>query len=206
MIVDDVPANRAMLADLLHTLGFVVEEAADGKQALAQMDKTLPDLILMDVRMPVMDGLEATRRIRANPRLQAVPIIANSASATPEDQQGSMTAGASAFLTKPIDQDELLQGIADLLGFVWETEAQASEASGSEGDAMIAPPKEEMDVLYELALVGNMRDIRQRAEHIAGLDGKYRPFASKLGMLAKSYQSKAILDLVESHLQSRHSS
>jgi DNA-binding NtrC family response regulator len=161
----------------------------------------LPDLVLMDIRMPVMDGLEATRRIRADPKLQAVPIIANSASATPEDEQDSMIAGASAFLTKPIDQDDLMRRIADLLGLTWETEAPGEPANRADGPAMLAPPREEMEVLYELALVGNMRDIRQRAEHIAGLDGKYRPFAAKLSSLAKSYQSKAIVDLVESHMQ-----
>ena len=204
LVVDDVPANRAMLADLLHSLGFAVDEAVDGKQALSQLEAALPDLVLMDIRMPVMDGLEATRHIRehADAKVRAVPIIANSASATPEDQQDSMVAGASAFLTKPIDQEELLQRMGELLGFTWETE-EVEPVLDEQTMSLEVPPREEMDILYELALVGNMRDIRQRAEHIAGLDGKYRPFAAKLSMLAKSYQSKAILTLVESHVQAR---
>jgi len=205
LIVDDVVANREMLADLLRVLGFAIEEAADGKEALAQVERMPPDLILMDIMMPVMDGLEATRRIRQKPNLQTVPIIAISASATAEDQQGSMVAGASAFMTKPIDQDSLLMQIANFLGLVWDTETPPVEevAPSQVGAAasMIVPPKDEMDVLYDLALAGNMRDIRQHAEHIAALDDQYRSFADKLIGLAKSYQSKAILDLVEMHVQ-----
>jgi len=203
LIVDDVVANREMLADLLRVLGFAIEEAADGKEALARVELMPPDLILMDIMMPVMDGLEATRRIRQLPNLQTVPIIAISASATVEDQQGSMVAGASAFMTKPIDQDSLLMQIANFLGLVWDTETPpVEEAAQRQVDApMIVPPKDEMDVLYDLALAGNMRDIRQHAEHIAALDDQYRPFADKLTGLAKSYQSKAILDLVEIHVQ-----
>jgi signal transduction histidine kinase/DNA-binding NarL/FixJ family response regulator len=206
LIVDDVPANRAMLSDLLQSLGCVTEEAADGRQALERLEAAPPDLVLMDIRMPVMDGLDAIRRIRANPMLKSVPIIANSASATPEDEKDSMVAGASVFLTKPIDQDALLQRMGELLGFALDTEAASGAPADGGEDAISVPPREEMDVLYELALAGNMRDIRARAEHIAGLDAKYRPFAAKLSMLAKSFQSKAILDLVESHRTERRPS
>lgn len=203
LIVDDVIANREMLADLLRTLGFAIEEAADGKEALEQVELMPPDLILMDIMMPVMDGLEATRRIRQKPNLQAVPIIAISASATAEDQQGSMVAGASAFMTKPIDQDSLLQQIAGFLGLIWDTEVPPGDepVAAQPGVPMTVPPREEMDALYDLALAGNMRDIRQQAEHIASLGEQYRPFADKLINLAKSYQSKAILELVEMHVQ-----
>jgi len=206
LIVDDVIANREMLADLLRTLGFAVEEAANGKEALEQAELMPPDLVLMDIMMPVMDGLEATRRIRKMPNLAAVPIIAISASATTEDQHGSMVAGASAFMTKPIDQDSLLLQIGNFLGLVWDTETPPKEETAvaqSSTAPMAVPPKDEMEIMYELALAGNMRDIRRQAEHIASLDEQYRPFADKLIGFAKSYQSKAILELVETHVQRR---
>ncbi|HEY8025429.1 MAG TPA: response regulator [Burkholderiaceae bacterium] len=206
LIVDDVVANRQMLADLLHTLGFAVDEAGDGKEALRQMALGAPDLVLMDIMMPVMDGLEATRQIRANKTWHDVPIIAISASATSEDQRDSMTAGANAFMTKPIDQDQFLQHVASFLNLIWDTEPlpkELSSASGPKNEVLEVPPKEEMGKLYELALAGNMRDIRRQAEHIATLDAKYQPFADKLAALAKSYQSKAILEFVETYVEAK---
>jgi signal transduction histidine kinase/DNA-binding NarL/FixJ family response regulator len=203
LIVDDVIANREMLADLLRGLGFAIEEAANGKEGLAQAETMQPDLILMDIMMPVMDGLEATRRIRSTPNLATVPIIAISASATAEDQRGSMVAGASAFMTKPIDQEDLLAQIGNFLGLVWDTELPPKEdvASPDREPALpIMPPEAEMEVLYVLAQAGNMGDIRRRADHIAALGEQYRPFADKLIGLAKAYRSKAILELVEAHM------
>jgi signal transduction histidine kinase/ActR/RegA family two-component response regulator len=202
LIVDDVVANREMLADLLRALGFAIEEAGNGKEALEQVALMPPDLVLMDIMMPIMDGLEATRQLRAHPNHGSVPIIAISASATAEDQQESMVAGASAFMTKPIDQDSLLSQIAGFLGLVWETDAPAMEEAARRplDGPMEVPPPGEMEALYGLAQAGNMRDIRRQAEHIMSLDEKYRPFADKLIALAKSYQSKGILDLVEQHM------
>ena len=207
LIVDDVVANRQMLADLLHGLGFAVDEAGDGKEALRQMRLSMPDLVLMDIMMPVMDGLEATRQIRGHPNWAGVPIIAISASATADDQRDSMTAGANAFMTKPVDQDQFLQHVGNFLNLVWDSEPMPREAQSAAGAPMVSaapaaeafetPPAAEMARLHELALAGNMRDIRQHAEHIATLGEQYRPFAGKLLALAKSYQSKAILQLVE---------
>jgi signal transduction histidine kinase/DNA-binding NarL/FixJ family response regulator len=203
LIVDDVMANREMLADLLRALGFAVEEAGNGKEALEQVALMPPDLVLMDIMMPVMDGLEATRQLRADPDRGGVPIIAISASATAEDQQESMVAGASYFMTKPIDQDSLLTQIANFLGLVWEAEAPPVEDAAPRPTeaAVVIPPPEEMDVLYGLAQAGNMRDIRRHAEHIASLGEQYAPFAERLIGLAKAYQSKAIVDLVAQHVQ-----
>jgi len=163
-------------------------------------------LILMDIMMPVMNGLEATRQIRAKPNMATVPIIAISASATPEDQRGSMVAGASAFMTKPIDQDDLLAQIGNFLGLVWDTEMPPREETATpnlEAAPSVVPPDNEMEILYQLARAGNMGDIRRHADHIAALDEKYRPFADKLISLAKSYRSKAILELVEARIEKK---
>jgi len=209
LIVDDVVANRQMLADLLHGLGFAVDEAGDGKEALRQMHLGSPDLVLMDIMMPVMDGLEATRQIRANAAWRDIPIIAISASATTDDQRDSMTAGANAFMTKPIEQDQFLQHVASFLSLIWDTEPLPKEPSSTrsaKSDTFVVPPPDAMARLYELALAGNMRDIRHEAERIATLDTKYQPFADKLAALAKSYQSKAILEFVESHIEGKRPS
>jgi CheY-like chemotaxis protein len=115
LVVDDVAANRAMAVDMLRPLGFDVVEAVNGTEALHKAQAARPDWILMDMVMPEMDGLEATRRLRQLPGLKSVPIIAMSASASDSDERKSLAAGANAFVPKPIDVDQLLTHIATLL-------------------------------------------------------------------------------------------
>ena len=119
LIVDDVPQNRAVLADSLSVLGFDLLEAADGQDALACAERARPDLIVMDVTMPVMDGLEATRRIRGSPALAEIPVIASSGNTSDEIQADCARAGANGFLPKPIDHDVFLAETARLLSLTW---------------------------------------------------------------------------------------
>jgi PAS domain S-box-containing protein len=128
LIVDDVETNRAMLVDLLNSLGFETAEAEDGEQAIALAQAWLPALILMDVVMPVMDGLEATRRLRRLPAQQSVPIIALSATASHDQQLRTLAAGVNAFVTKPIEQDQLLEQIRLQLGLEWTYEVAELDA------------------------------------------------------------------------------
>jgi PAS domain S-box-containing protein len=119
LIVDDVPQNRAVLVDSLNVLGFDLVEAVDGQQALACAERVRPDLIVMDVTMPVMDGLEATRRIRRSPGLAGIPVMASSGSTNHETEARCREAGADAFLPKPIDHDALLAETGRLLSLTW---------------------------------------------------------------------------------------
>lgn len=204
LVVDDVPENRIMLCDLLSRLGFETIEARDGQEALAQAQAARPDLIISDATMPLMDGLEATRRMREIPALLDVPIIIVSASTSEHEHTASLDAGANAFLAKPIEQARLLQLMHDWLGLAWVYEPPSGQGgldSRVENEqALVAPPTEEMETLYQLAMVGNMRDLRRQAEHLAALNPQYRPFADKLDVLAKNYQSKAILALVKKYI------
>jgi signal transduction histidine kinase/DNA-binding response OmpR family regulator len=201
LIVDDVAANRAMLADLFGGIGFAIAEAGDGQEAVSMALEQEPDVVLMDIHMPVMDGLEATRRIRANGSSWKMPIIAISASAAEEDEREALDAGVSAFMTKPIVEAKLLEHVRRFLGLTWQL-AQP-HVLGDQDDAaeLVAPPQQEMQILHRLALEGNMRALRRQAEHIAALDERYRSFAERLEKLAKEYQSKAVMDLVKKHLE-----
>src|SRR5438105_1422596 len=116
LVVDDIAANRLLLADLLGILGFDVREADNGAVAISRIDSMRPDIVLMDVRMPIMDGLEAIRQIRSMPGLEMLPILAVSASATREDENQSLMAGANAFLSKPIDEGHLLDAMSAHIG------------------------------------------------------------------------------------------
>ncbi|MFL6696822.1 MAG: response regulator [Vitreoscilla sp.] len=119
LVVDDVPQNRAVLVESLNVLGFDLAEAADGQQALACVQELRPDLVVMDVTMPVMDGLEATRRIRKSPALAQIAIMASSGSTSHETRTECLRAGADAFLPKPIDHQTLLAETARLLSLTW---------------------------------------------------------------------------------------
>ena len=201
LLVDDIAENRAVVADLLTPLGFDVTEAANGCEGVELAQRVRPDLILMDVAMPELDGLEATRLLRQQEAFREVPIIATSASVSASDSEQSLAAGMNAFLPKPLDADKLLDQMARLLRLEW---IYAPTKARSERDALplVIPPVKEMEVLYRLARLGNMRDIMAYADRLASQDECYRPFTDNLSALAKSYQSQAVLRLVEEHRQS----
>ena len=196
LVVDDVPHNRAMLIEALQALGFDVFDAKNGEECLEILDGASPDLIVMDVMMPVMDGWEATRRIRRMPAFAGIPIIIVTASASREDEANSLEAGANAFIPKPIEHDILLKTIGDLLSLTWIRDGSALENAEESGD-FVVPPQHEIETLYGLARLGNMEMIRERADALKQLDRHYIPFATRLRRLADSYQSKAIMTLVE---------
>ena len=116
LVVDDVAENRAMLLDMLRPLGFEMFEAENGEQGLEQAQALQPDAILMDNVMPVMDGLEATRRLRQLPTFRDLPIIAISASAAKSDEDNALAAGSTAFLPKPLREMDLLALLEQHLG------------------------------------------------------------------------------------------
>ena len=119
LVADDVASNRTLMRELLGAVGFAVREAADGQQAVAHAAQRDADLILMDLVMPGLGGLEAIRRIRALPAGAQVPIVVVSASASETERRQGLEAGADAFLRKPIDGPALLQEIGRLLALSW---------------------------------------------------------------------------------------
>lgn len=206
LIVDDVPQNRQMQMQALSELGFGVAQASNGQEGLEQAIHLRPDLILMDVMMPVMDGLEAIRRIRARPDLAQLPVIAVSASTSAADEARSLAAGASAFIAKPIRIDALLQAIGEHLALSWMYEERTTLPDVTEdlsADAFVVPSPEEIDALHELAQIGNMCDIRDRAEHLRTLDSRLAAFAAHLETLARRYESQAITALIERYRTKR---
>ena len=114
LVVDDTEDSRVLAGKVLRLRGYEVVGAATGEDAITMAQTELPDLILMDVRMPGgIDGLEATRRIKALPELTHIPILAMTASVRPEDVQRALDAGCSSFIRKPIDIDELPKQVAE---------------------------------------------------------------------------------------------
>ncbi len=107
MVVEDFEDNRFMMRRLLEMSGYRVVEAINGQEAVETARRELPDLILMDLSLPLLDGLAATRRIREQKELSKVPIIAVSAHDTADFHADALAAGCNEYVTKPIDFDQL---------------------------------------------------------------------------------------------------
>ena len=115
LLVEDTEDNRFMMRRLLEMTGYRVVEAMNGEEAVKLAKSELPQIILMDLSLPVIDGLAATRLIRKLPKLESIPIIAVSAHDTSDFQSEAIQAGCNSYVTKPIDFNELEELIAQLL-------------------------------------------------------------------------------------------
>ena len=115
LLVEDNEMNRDMLSRRLGRRGYEVVMAMDGEQAVALAQSAAPDLILMDMSLPVLNGWDATRRIKGSPATQSIPIIALTAHAMADDREKAMAAGCDDYDTKPVDLERLLPKIERLL-------------------------------------------------------------------------------------------
>ncbi len=115
LVVEDVEFNRDLIVQLLEDT-YEILTATNGAEGVEVAERERPDLILMDLSLPVLDGWEATRRIKANEALQGIPIIALSAHAMKGDEDRARQSGCDDYLSKPLDEDLLFQKLAKLLG------------------------------------------------------------------------------------------
>jgi two-component system cell cycle response regulator DivK len=115
LVVEDTENNRRILNDLLTHAGFEVVEALDGVQGVAMAADRRPDLILMDIQLPNLDGYEATRRIKSNPLLRQIPIIAVTSYALSGDEAKARAAGCDGYIAKPFSPRAILAKIRELL-------------------------------------------------------------------------------------------
>jgi CheY-like chemotaxis protein len=115
LVVDDNPTNLKLASDVLEMAGYSTIKAADAEDAQKILQQTTPDLILMDIGLPGMDGLTLTRKLKADERLQHVPVVALTAFAMKGDEQKALDAGCVGYITKPIDTRTLAQRVSDFL-------------------------------------------------------------------------------------------
>jgi two-component system, cell cycle response regulator DivK len=115
LIVEDEPKNMKLLRDLLQRFGYEILEAFDGEEGVKSAGENIPNLILMDIMMPKMDGLEATRIIKAEAKTKYIPIIALTSYAMKGDKEKTMDAGCDGYIAKPIDIQEVLKTIEHFL-------------------------------------------------------------------------------------------
>jgi predicted ATPase/signal transduction histidine kinase/CheY-like chemotaxis protein/tRNA A-37 threonylcarbamoyl transferase component Bud32 len=205
LVVDDKWENRSVLVNLLQPLGFDVLEATDGLDGVNKACQFKPDLIFMDLVMSVMDGFEATRRLRMLPELNKTVVIAISASVFDFEKQQSLDVGCDNFLPKPIQVDDLLEKLQFHLGLQWiyQDGRNYKQPEGvhhqypTESIQLIAPSAEDLAILVDLAMRGNLRGITEVITKLEEADDKLVPFASHLRQLVKGFKGKQIVEFLK---------
>ena len=204
LVVDDLDSNREVLVNLLTSLKFELIEASSGEEAIALVQLHLPDLVLLDLVMPDMDGWHVTQRLRQELQYK-MPVIIISASTQITDESYSYKVGANYFLPKPINFEQLLQTIAQHLNIVWITSDGSPQrlpakdtviVNGENKSEMIIPKPEILAELQRLVIQG---DIRGCISYVNSLkeQSELLPFIQQVIQLAQSCQLKQLKQLIQ---------
>ncbi len=194
LIVDDEPDNRGWLNQLLTALGFSIREAEDGAAAIRVFEEWNPQLILMDVRMPVMNGLEAARRIRNLPGGSQTPIIALTASAMEEDRRAGMESNVNDYLSKPCPQSVLLETIQRYLGVQYAYADDPETPAPISAPSLATVPAEFAGDLRQAVLEGEKNRIDEILRQLRSRDAS---LAGALQELADQYEYESLTQMLE---------
>jgi len=203
LVVDDESTNRGVLLNLLLPLGFKIAEATNGQEGLEQAIKLKPDLILLDLQMPVLDGFSTAEQIRSIEELRDVPIIAVSASVFEATRQRALAVGINAFLVKPIQLEQLVALLHTYLGVEWiyqaPSESLTAFAPQAPLDLSTVPslPAEEAERLYAFAVQGNYKKVLAQIAEIDKLGEQFLPSVTILRTLAKRFDLDAIVEILK---------
>ncbi len=207
LIVDDDAVSRNFFGNFLINFGFEIIEAYDGKNCIEQAKQHKPDMILIDLEMPVMDGFEASKLIKHTPGLEHIIIILISASVFDYHIQQSLEAGCDDFMGKPINTDELLKLLEKHLQLTWiyaedvpvEEDITTEMINEETTAALIGPSKQQTAVLLDLAMRGNIERILEQLNEYEKSDSKITPFADKIRELAKIFAEEEICETIEQY-------
>jgi PAS domain S-box-containing protein len=204
LVVEDRDTNRRLLVKLLEQLGFEVQEATNGQEAIDAWQRWAPHLIWMDMRMPVMNGREATRRIKSMPGGESVAIIALTATAFDEDRESILLEGCDDFVRKPFHKNEIIEILTKHLNVEFqykETPIPSHDENGIEPagkslelQTLIDLPTEWVE---ELCIATKRADLHRILELIAQIRERHPNLAKVLTDLAESYAYENILGLIE---------
>ncbi|KYC43850.1 PAS domain S-box protein [Scytonema hofmannii PCC 7110] len=201
LVVDDRWDNRQLLVKLLTTVGFEVCEASNGAEAIAVWDTWDPHLILMDMRMPVMDGYQAIKQIKATLKGQATPIIAVTASTFEEERTVILSTGCHDVICKPFQEAELFEKIQTHLGVQYQYEQSISQQSAVEfkpetltPESLASLPSHWVESLHTATIEGDMQLMLNLIDQIRD---RHPSLANALTFLVNNFQLKKILSLTQ---------
>jgi len=206
LVVDDEPINRKVLEALLKPLGYQVTVAEDGFQCLDIMPQLEPDLVLMDVMMPRMDGFEVTRRLKSHEKYRDTPVVIVTALKEINDRVAALEAGADDFLTKPVDKSELRARVRSLLkvkayhdhllNYQRELEAAVTARTQELADALAKVRNASLDTIFRLSRAAEYRD-EDTGSHITRMSNYSARLARQLELGEKT--AEAILYAAPMH-------
>jgi CheY-like chemotaxis protein len=203
LVIDDRWENRSVLSHLLEPIGFTILEASNGQEGLAKTLEFMPDLIITDLAMPVMDGFEFLRKLRIHPKLQDRIVLVSSASVFDVDRHKSLDAGANDFLPKPVPAEMLLALVQQYLQLEWVYDEQPTftESVDDCASTEIQPPAIGLlQQLSELAQAGDLDELSARARQMQAEDPALEPFAKEAIRLAETYEVKQLRVFIQQYL------
>jgi CheY-like chemotaxis protein len=209
LVIDDRWENRAVLVNLLEPLGFQVTEAENGAVGLEQMLKEDPDLVVTDIVMPVMDGIELLKQVRSRDELQHHKIIVSSASVAQADRKMALDAGGDDFLTKPVAANELFNLLATHLHLQWlyetplETLASSPTTDTEDTVEVILPSSAEIAQLLEFTQNAQLTRLQEHLENLVQTEPKYSKFAEQIIQLSEQFRFEEIEELLNQQLQQK---
>jgi PAS domain S-box-containing protein len=195
LVVDDVEANRKLLSGWLEPLGFIVAQASDGEAALALAAQFQPDIILMDLVMPKLNGIECIKRLRAQKTFARTPIFGVSAAVFMEQKQACAKAGCNAFLEKPLAAPVLFKTLAEVCELEW-IYAHAPSTPARK-DKIIAPKAEDLAALRKMTVSGRIQDIQKYATELQQRDPQHHVFCEEILRYARIFKIKEIRRILE---------
>ncbi|MDX2215885.1 MAG: ATP-binding protein [Oculatellaceae cyanobacterium bins.114] len=201
LVVDDHWENRAVVSSLLKPLQFKVSEASNGKDAIEKIEHLLPDLLIVDLAMPVLNGYQLIQHIRNSEQFRTIPIIVSSASVSDSDRFHSIEVGGNSFLPKPVQAVELFYQLQQLLKLEWiystdtiSDSATKSESNGIDKNTILFPPANQLLSLHNAARCGFVRQI---IEEVTQFEPEYPDFYNYVITLVESFDDEAIVQLIE---------
>jgi signal transduction histidine kinase/DNA-binding response OmpR family regulator len=203
LVVDDQEENRRLLQQLLEPLGFAVMLAGGGKEAVESARANHPDLIVMDLRMPGMDGVEAARVIRSAPGLENIFVVAASASSADLERAEADPETFVTCLRKPFRTGDLLDAIQHSLALSWryaDAGVIAGEGTGEVHADAIAPSGAVLEELLDLARMGKLVRVEQIALELEQQDARYRPFGRRLYALARGFEEERLVAMLDDYI------
>lgn len=197
-VVDDRAEHRNLLKKMLESCGASTVEFSNGRDVCEQIARQIPDLVLMDVVMPGIDGIETTRQMRQRPALSNVPILAVSASAFEQTRQECFRAGCQEFLSKPVMEERLWEMLQRYVPADWLYEqAPLSAETTLDASPPVMPSREQLSRLYEYALIGDILGVREEIRALLRQHPECSDFLKQLETLAARFNLVGIRASIE---------
>ena len=200
LIVDDEDLNRQILVNIFTKMGFETRQAVDGEEAVALCEESAPDIVLMDIQMPKVDGYEATRRIKALSTEMNVPVIGLSAGVFEADRNKALSCGMDAFVSKPFKTQDLLHTIAEFLElrYLYEEPSNPTFSAGMEPAFQAAElEKIPIELVHQLCASAGSADYYELMKWIDKLEPFSSPLAGLLRDLARRYNYETCIEVLE---------